>query len=463
MSYTSVVESTRQYMSGFRIPDFQKLWYGSSVDQTDSRSKTLNRPFFIRFEGYLVRLQELSLWTDPKNSIAALVAVHCVYWYLSATSNTPVYLLASLASISFLYTTWTQRIWPEIRVPEADPGPDPDWTPVSPDVLSAPELVKLWEDFRCRLCRSFRWLGDRRKDEPGKFCWAMSTLFLLMTYIGSSITTLGLLYYISVGYLLVPGVLKILVKYPAVQCMLETMEEYRKSETASKAEMNPVDEPDVPAAPSLVDSVYSSLQSGLEAVSNLNLKSEVASIKESTEDDSYLPEEDEANRSILESAINSNARDPTQAHNLENEEIADSSLEYASLLPVAGDVMPNDGMVDDDLDSDEAMPAPLVTSAETEEDEFLPSISSAPVPQMQSRPLLDHDVEEEDDEFAASLMAAAAASPDDPISMEAEAVTPPAYPDPVMEVPKRRLSTGSTDMMDDFEMISEEELAQVSP
>ena len=47
--------------------------------------------------------------------------------------------------------------------------------------------------------------------------------------------------------------------------------------------------------------------------------------------------------------------------------------------------------------------------------------------------------------------------------MEAEAVTPPAYPDPVMEVPKRRLSTGSTDMMDDFEMISEEELAQVSP
>ena len=74
--------------------------------------------------------------------------------------------------------------------------------------------------------------------------------------------------------------------------------------------------------------------------------------------------------------------------------------------------MPNDGMVDDDLDSDEAMPAPLVTSAETEEDEFLPSISSAPVPQMQSRPLLDHDVEEEDDEFAASLMAAAAASPD---------------------------------------------------
>ena len=36
--------------------------------------------------------------------------------------------------------------------------------------------------------------------------------------IGSSITTLGLFYYVSVGYLTIPGVLKLLVKYPAVQC-----------------------------------------------------------------------------------------------------------------------------------------------------------------------------------------------------------------------------------------------------
>ena len=64
--------------------------------------------------------------------------------------------------MSFVYTTWTQRIWPEIRVPEADPGPDPDWTPVSPDVLSAPELVRLWEDFNSKLCNGFTWLKNLR-------------------------------------------------------------------------------------------------------------------------------------------------------------------------------------------------------------------------------------------------------------------------------------------------------------
>ena len=76
---------------------------------------------------------------------------------------------------------------------------------------------------------------------------------------------------------------------------------------------------------SLVGSVYATFQSGLEAVSNLNLKSEVASLKASDQDDlsPYLPdEEDEVNQSILESAISSSTRDPMQAHNLEQEEVS---------------------------------------------------------------------------------------------------------------------------------------------
>ena len=74
----------------------------------------------------------------------------------------PIYLLGMLTLLSFVYTTWTQRIWPEIRVPEADPGPEPEWTPVSPDVLSAPELVRLWEDFHSKLCQFFSWLKNLR-------------------------------------------------------------------------------------------------------------------------------------------------------------------------------------------------------------------------------------------------------------------------------------------------------------
>merc|ERR1712156_1021649 len=128
-----------------------------------------------------------------------------------------------------------------------------------------------------------------------------------------------------------------------------------KSVKVQHDEIDAASGPAEPVAPSLVGSVYATFQSGLEAVSNLNLKSDVASIKASDQDDlsPYLPdEEDEVNQSILESAISSSTRDPMQAHNLEQEEVVDSSLEYASLLPVTGDLMPDDDEEDmDELDT----------------------------------------------------------------------------------------------------------------
>ena len=325
-------EGTKQYISGFRVPDWKKLWYGE--DQIDS-SNPPAKSMLVQFEAYLVKLQELSLWTDPQSSVAALVVLHLIYWYLTVTQNSPVYLLATLSMVWFVYSTWTQRIWPAIRVPEADPGPSPDWTPVNPDVLSAPEIIKLWDDVKSQLIGISGWLWELRRNEPGKFCALMSSVFLVMAYVGSCITTLGLFYYVFVGYLTIPGVLKILVKYPAVQCILETMEEFKnKPETTVRPEIELTtrrddhhDETDAagPAVPpSLVGSVYATLQSGLNAVSNLNLKSEIASLKAEKDDLSpYLPdEEDEVNQSILESAISSSTRDPMQAHNLDQEEVS---------------------------------------------------------------------------------------------------------------------------------------------
>ena len=309
------MESAKEYLSGFRIPDFKKLWYGSS----DAPDGPPPKPLIVQFEAYLVKLQELSLWTDPKSSGLALLVIHAIYWYLSVTSNSTVYLLAMLAMLTFVYTTWTQRIWPEIRVPEANPGPEPEWTPVSPDVLSAPELVRLCDEVKVKCYQAFEWLKQTRENEHGKFCAIVSTFFLVLAYVGSRLTTLGLFYYVSVGYLTVPGILKILVKYPAVHCMLETMEEFRKEQSAPKVEVEPVVKQEETKAASLAESVYATLQTGFNAVSNLNLKSEAAKHDEDLK--SYLPEEDEANQSILESAINSSIKDPMQAHKLDQEEV----------------------------------------------------------------------------------------------------------------------------------------------
>ena len=87
MNYTNaVMESTKQYLYGFRMPDLKKLWYGSQTDDFDGIQPP-SKPLLVKFEAFLVKIQELSLWTDPKSSLMAIGIVHLLYWYLLMTSN----------------------------------------------------------------------------------------------------------------------------------------------------------------------------------------------------------------------------------------------------------------------------------------------------------------------------------------------------------------------------------------
>merc|ERR1712107_222360 len=111
--------------------------------------------------------------------------------------------------------------------------------------------------------------------------------------------------------------------------------------------------------------------------------------------------------------------------------------EYASLLPVSGDLMPD---AIDGLDESQSQ----LEQSHKDEDEFLPSEVES---QSKSLERLEDD-QESDDEFTASLMAAAK-----DVAQEIE------------ESPKirHRKATPEDDNSDDFEMISEAELAEVSP
>ena len=111
------------------------------------------------------------MWTDPKASAIALCVLHLFFAYLSVTSNTTFnlgnilvncfafylifyihinndvqFLTKQITSFivlwtviaGFLYITWTQRIWPEIRVDAAKPTFKVEYN--NPEVLSASEL-----------------------------------------------------------------------------------------------------------------------------------------------------------------------------------------------------------------------------------------------------------------------------------------------------------------------------------
>ena len=111
--------------------------------------------------------------------------------------------------------------------------------------------------------------------------------------------------------------------------MLETMNEYQK-ESQTEIHEEPKDE--IPTKePTMVDSMYAKLQSGLTVVSNMNLKTGLAALSQE-DDESYIPEEDEANQSILESALYSSTKDPMQAHSLDQEEVRFILTKFSSFL-----------------------------------------------------------------------------------------------------------------------------------
>ena len=125
-----------------------------------------------------------------------------------------------------MYTTWTQRIWPEIRVPDEDGqenSAQSAWTPVSPDVYSAPELIELLERLKSKAHELYQRAAALRTNSPGAFCVYASLSCLALGYLGTLMSTLALLYYLVVGSFVVPGLFKLLVTHQELSQLLSNL------------------------------------------------------------------------------------------------------------------------------------------------------------------------------------------------------------------------------------------------
>jgi len=124
---------------GYRLPNVSKLWR-HDVSAVDGRLSVPNEPLMTKLESFFIRVQEISLWTDPKSSLSAVALLHLFFLYLRYTASTVLNLTCWAVILGLVYTTWVNKIWPEIRVAEEDPvGP----TPLSPGVYSGPELAEI--------------------------------------------------------------------------------------------------------------------------------------------------------------------------------------------------------------------------------------------------------------------------------------------------------------------------------
>merc|ERR1719430_2889365 len=96
---------------------------------------------------------------------------------------------------AYIYITWVYTIWPAIRVPPPIDQDTENWTPVHPDVMSAPELETFLKNSNIKIYQILTGLKLLRDEQPGKFCIVLSLFFLTLLALGLQVSTPFLLHF----------------------------------------------------------------------------------------------------------------------------------------------------------------------------------------------------------------------------------------------------------------------------
>jgi len=189
-----------------RFPTIAQLKDGSflnpRVEELESEESWLKE-----FESKLVSAQEVAVWSNPYKSLAWVVMTQAMLYYLCCSSTPLLSTTAYFTLSAYIYITWVYTIWPAIRVPPTIEEDDENWTPVHPDVLSAPELDTFIKDSKTKIYQMVSGLKLFREEQPGKFCILLSSFFLALAGVGIKFSTPFLLHTSAFLALVLPAVI----------------------------------------------------------------------------------------------------------------------------------------------------------------------------------------------------------------------------------------------------------------
>jgi len=189
-----------------RFPTIAQLKDGSflnpRVDQIQPESSWVKD-----FESKLVSAQEVAVWSSPYKSIVWVVMTQVMLYYLCSSSTTLLSTSAYLTVSAYIYITWVYTIWPAIRVPPPTEEDTENWTSVHPDVMSAPELTTFITNCKTKIYQILTGLKLLREEQPGKFCIFLSSFFLALAGIGIKFSTPFLLHSFALTILVLPAIL----------------------------------------------------------------------------------------------------------------------------------------------------------------------------------------------------------------------------------------------------------------
>jgi len=202
------METLKSYLvvPRLRFPTLAQLKDGSflnpRVDQLQPESSWLKD-----FESKLVSAQEVAVWSSPYKSMVWLVVSQVILYYLCSSSTPLLSTTAYLTLSAYIYITWVYTIWPAIRVPPPVEEDTENWTPVHPDVMSAPELNTFITNSKTKIYEILTGLKLLREEQPGKFCIFLSSFFLALALLGLKFSTPFLLHSSVLLILVLPAIL----------------------------------------------------------------------------------------------------------------------------------------------------------------------------------------------------------------------------------------------------------------
>ena len=98
-----------------------------------------------------MRVQEVAVWSNPTVSIIWVVLSQILLYYLCNWTTSLVSTLSYLLLSVYVYLTWVYTVWPAVRVPASEDEDCETWTPLHPDVLSAPELQTFLSNLKSKI------------------------------------------------------------------------------------------------------------------------------------------------------------------------------------------------------------------------------------------------------------------------------------------------------------------------
>jgi len=196
-----------------RIPTLAQLRDGTYFKVKENEADS-GFSYVKEFEIHLAKAQEVALWSNPITTVFWLVVSQMLVYHFTCSPLLPN--IAKLVLAVFIYFTWVYRLWPTIRVPPEHPEDTESFTPLHPDVLSAPEISSLMDSTRHKVSQIISGLCLLHYEQPGKFCLLSSTFCVILAITGMQCSTAFFLHTTAFLAIMLPGLLVRAQKVPSL-------------------------------------------------------------------------------------------------------------------------------------------------------------------------------------------------------------------------------------------------------